>query len=96
MRHVPDQKDLFPKELGNKSSVAVTDLDRVSLKVLMEDDCENHHCRLLPLMMKTSRRQLGALNAESFVECINSASKIVMEEGDYTMGHGMLNELVTL
>ena len=47
MGHVPDWKDLHPKELGDKSFIAVTNLDRVNFKVLMKDIGENHHYILL-------------------------------------------------
>ena len=47
-------------------------------------------------MMKSSRGQLGALNAKSFSERINSASKIAMDEGNSRMDYDMLNKLVTL
>ena len=46
--------------------------------------------------MKLSRGQLGALNAESFAERVNSSSKIVMDENNTRMGHGALNKLVSL
>ena len=92
IRYMPDWKTLYPlKELGDKTSIVVTDLDRVDMKVLMEDIDRNNHYGLLPFTMKSSRGQLGALNAESYSERINSASKIVMDEGNYRMGYDMLN-----
>ena len=96
IRYMPDWKTLYPEELGDKTTIVVTDLDRVDLKVLMEDIGENHNYGLLPFMMKSSRGQLGALNAKSFSERINSASKIVLDEGNCRMGYDMLNKLVTL
>ena len=96
IRYMPDWKTLYPEELGDKTTIVVTDLDRVDLKVLMEDIGEKHNYGLLPFMMKASRGQLGALNAESFSERINSASKIVLDEGNCRMGYDMLNKLVTL
>ena len=66
---------LHAEELGDKTVIVVSDLDRVDLKVLMEDIGETHNYCFLPFIMKSSRGQLGALNAESFSERINSASK---------------------
>ena len=93
---MPDWKALYPKYLGDKTSIDMTNLDIVDLKVLMEDIGENHYCGLLPFMMKSSRGHLGVLNSESFSERINSASKIVMDEGNCRMGYDTLNKLVTL
>ena len=93
---MPDWKNLCPEELRDKTVIVVNDLDRVDLKVLMEGIGENHNHGLLPFMMKSSRGQLGTLNAESFSERINSASKIVLDEGNCRMGHDMLSKLVTL
>ena len=93
---MPDWKDFHPKELSNKTSVAVTDLDSFDVKVLMKDISENHDCGFLSLMMRRSRGRLGDLNAESFAECINHASKIVMNEGSCSVGHDALNKIMTL
>ena len=43
-RRAPDWKALCQKELVNESSVAVTNLDRLDLKVLTKDVGKNHHC----------------------------------------------------
>ena len=96
MTRVIDWKALCPKELGNKISVVVANLDRVDLKALMKDVIEKCHCALLPLMIRLSRGNLGNLNTESFVECVNSASKIVMGKGNYIAGNDTLNELPIL
>ena len=80
MMHAPDYESSYPKELGNISSVVVTDLERGDLKFMMKDIGEKHHNGLLPLMMKTSIGQLGALNTENVVERINSTSKIVIDQ----------------
>ena len=93
---MPDWKAFCPQDLSNKTTIAVADLEKVDFKVLMEDIREKHHCGLLPFMMKSLRGQLGALNAESYSEHINSASQIVMDEGNCRMGCDMLNKLVTL
>ena len=71
MRRTTDWKALHTKEIGDESSVAVSNLCIIDLKVLMKKIGENHHYGLLPLTMKVSRGQLGALNAESFVECVS-------------------------
>ena len=55
IKYMPDWKALYPKDLRNKTSIVVTDLEKVDLKVLMEDIGENHHYGLLPFMMKSSR-----------------------------------------
>ena len=52
IRYMPDWKALYPKELGDKTTIVVTDLDRVDLKVLMEDVNRKNHYGLLPFMMK--------------------------------------------
>ena len=64
-RHMPDWKAICPKDLSNKTSIVVTDLEKVDLKVLMEDIGENHHCGLLPFMIKSSRGQLGVLTLKA-------------------------------
>ena len=74
----------------------MTNLDRVDMNVLMKDIAENYHYGLLPFIMKPSRGQLSLLNDKSFTKCINSASKIVMNEGDFSMGCDMLNKIDTL
>ena len=66
IRCMPDWKTLRLEEIGDTTVVLVNDLDRMDLKVLMEDIGENHNCGLLPFMMKSSRGQLGDLNAKSF------------------------------
>ena len=86
----------FPKDLSNKTTIVVTNLEIVDLKVLMEDIGENRHCGLLLFMMKSLRGQLGALNAESYSERVDSALQVVMGEGNCRMGCDVLNELVTL
>ena len=91
-----DWKTLCSEELREKTVIVANDLDRVHLKVLTEDVNGNHNYGLLPFMMNSSRRQLGALNTEIFSERINSTSKIVLNEGNCRMGCDMLNELVTL
>ena len=90
-RYIPDWKALYPKDISDKTSIVVTDLKKVDLKVLVEGIGENHHYGLLPFMMKSSRGQLGPHNAESSSEYINSASQIVMDEGNCRMGYDMLN-----
>ena len=37
IRHDPDWKTLYPEELGHETVVVVNDLDRVDLKMFMED-----------------------------------------------------------
>ena len=74
IRHVPDWKTLCPKELRDNTTSLLNALDRVDLKVLMEDIGENHNYELLLFMMKSSRVQLDALNNESFSEWINYTS----------------------
>ena len=71
-------------------------MDGVDLKVLMKDICENYHYIFLPFMIKLSRGNLGALNAERFLERINHASRIVAGEGNARMGHDTLNKLLIL
>ena len=93
---MPDWKTLCPEELGDETVILVNDLDRVDLKVLMEDIGENHNYGFLPFMMKSSRGKLGALNAETFSEWINSTSKIVLDKGNCRMGCDVLNKSVTL
>ena len=96
IRYMPDWKALYPKELGNKPSIVVADLEKIDMKVLMEDIGRDDHYGLLPFMMKSSTGKLGALNAESYSERINSASKVVMDEGNCRMGYEMFNKLATL
>ena len=55
---MPDWKTLCLEELGDETPIVVNDLDRVDLKVLMEEVGENHNYGLLPFMMKSSRENL--------------------------------------
>ena len=82
--------------IGDASSILVTGLDRVNLKMLMKHIGETHHYGFVLLMIKSSRGQLGALNAESFSERTNHASRIVIDEDNTRMGHGTLNKLLTM
>ena len=93
---MPDWKLLCPEKLEDKNSIVLNDLDRVYLKVLMEDICEHHNYGLIQFMMKSSRGQLGALNDNSFSERTNYASKIVVGEGNCRMGYDTLNKIATL
>ena len=96
IKYMPDWKKLFPGELGGKEIIAATNLINVDLKVIVDDIGVKHPYGLIPFMMKCGRGQLGALNAESYAERINSACKVVMDEGNTKLSYDLLDKLVTL
>ena len=47
-------------------------------------------------MVSCFKGQIGALNAESFVERVNSISKLIMPDDSTLLTDGLLHKLVTL
>lgn len=50
----------------------------------------------LPLMCKNSKAQLGALNAQSYVERMNSAANLVVTSNRTRLGDDVINKLVVM
>ena len=50
----------------------------------------------LPLMMGCSVGQLGALNAESFAEQVNSAAKLLIDDKNTSLTDPLIDKLVVL
>ena len=50
---------------------------------------KNKMCRLSPC-------QLGALNAQSFVERMNSCAKLIVSDKRTNLNHGLIDKLVVL
>jgi hypothetical protein len=50
----------------------------------------------LPLMMGCSVGQLGALNAESFAERVNSAAKLLVDNKNTALADNLIDQLVVL
>mmetsp|Transcript_17869 Transcript_17869/g.26596 ORF Transcript_17869/g.26596 Transcript_17869/m.26596 type:complete len:107 (+) Transcript_17869:475-795(+) len=50
----------------------------------------------LPMMCRLSPCQLGALNAQSFVERMNSAAKLIVGEKRTSLNHELIDKLVVL
>lgn len=63
-------------------------------KKLERDD--NKHFGLLPIMASCSLGQLGALNAESYAERVNSVGKQVLTEGNTLLSDEEVDMLVLL
>ena len=84
-RYNPNWKMLYPEELGWKEGgsalIDVADLMGLDVKQMMdqlEEDNADNKFGYIPLMMGCSIGQLGALEAERFVERVNSVGKLVV------------------
>jgi len=107
----PDWKKLFPEKKfpsrTNEAGVEICepdpfeDLIDIDMTHLMQH-IEQHNSDnanvfgYLPLMCRLSPCQLGALNAQSFVERMNSCAKLVMGEKRTRLRHDLIDKLVVL
>ena len=109
--YVPDWKQLFPEQAfshyeGENGNVICdpdpfTELMQIDMGVLMrrmeQHNSDNRNMfGFLPLMTRLSPCQLGALNAQSFVERMNSCGKLLVGEKRTRMKHDMIDKLVVL
>ena len=70
-------------------------MGRVYLKIIQEDKGRKEF-GFLPLMASCCKGQIGALNAESFAERVNSIAKLIMTDDSTLLTDDILNKLVTL
>ena len=73
----------------------------VDMKVLMKEAerlsaSQNNKFKLLPLMAKCSKFQLGALVSQSFAERMNSAGKHIVTDNRTQLDQDMIDKLVIL
>ena len=63
---------------------------------MIRDNKKQKLFEFLPLMDSCSKGQIGALNAESYLERVNSVGKLSMKNDSTLIGDELLNKLVTL
>ena len=102
-RYVVDWKGLYPDaELPetNNEVLPLDDLLHLDVGVLYrkieEEDKDRKLYGFLPLMASCCKGQIGALNAESYAERVNSVGKLIMTNDSTLLGDELLNKLVTL
>ena len=61
-----------------------------------EEDKDRKLYGFLPLMASCCKGQIGALNAESYAERVNSVGKLIMTNDSTLLGDELLNKLATL
>ena len=94
------KKQFLDLKLG-KSTNLVEDLMTIDVKKLMDsaknvNKASKNYFGLLPLMSNCSKCNLGALNAQSFAEIINSAANIVVAKEKMPLDSSVTGKLVTL
>ena len=99
-QYQPDYKKLFPGIIKtNENLDLIDDLLVLDMKPILEDIISKNkdgQYGYIPLMMSCSSGQLGALNAESFAERINSAAKILVTNRRTRLSDEMIDMLVML
>lgn len=108
---IPDWKTLFPeKDFPTTPDVTGMDIcEPDSFKDLIDIDMTRLMRRIeqynsdnvnifgyLPMMCRLSPCQLGALNAQSFVERMNSCVKLVLGKKRTRLRHDLIDKLVVL
>ena len=112
VRWKPDWKKLFPshqfttkrnEDTGVETLAPdpVEELIHIDMSVLMKwiewHNEENKNVfGYLPMMCRLSPCQLGALNAQSFVERMNSCAKLIVSDKRTNLDHGLIDKLVVL
>jgi len=107
----PNWKDLYPKKEFTHSKDAngedfcdpdpfeeLIDIDMAILMKRIEEYNSDNNAIFgyLPMMCRLSPCQLGALNAQSFVERMNSAAKLIVGEKRTSLNHELIDKLVVL
>ena len=59
------------------------------------DDKKRKMFGFFPLLASFSKGQIGALNADSYLERVNSVGKIIMKNDSTLIGDELLDKLVT-
>ena len=99
-RYAPDWLKIYPSlnDRGINLSI-IDDFMALDLKPMIDDiKKENKAGKFgyLPLMMGCSVGQLGALNAESFAERVNSAAKLLIDDKNTALADNLIDQLVVL
>ena len=112
VRWEPNWKELYPDNSFTMKTNAVTGEERcepdpfrelihIDMSVLMKrierhNKDNNNIFGYLPMMCRLSPCQLGALNAQSFVERMNLCAKLIVGEKRTRLNHELIDKLVTL
>ena len=88
---IPDQ----PTTVRPLEDLLHLDMGVLYLKIIKED-AERKEFGFLPLMASCCKGQIGALNAESYSERVNSIGKLIMTDDSTLIGDDLLDKLVTL
>jgi len=99
-RYSPDWLKLYPSLNGRGTNLSLIDdfmpLDLKPMYDHLEKENKGGKFGYLPLMMGCSVGQLGALNAESFAERVNSAAKLLVDDKNTSLADPLINMLVVL
>ena len=99
-RHSPDWLKSHPSLNGRGTNLSLIDdfmpLDLKPMHDHLEKENKGGNFGYLPLMMGCSVGQLGALNAESFAERVNSAAKLLIYDKNTSLADPLINVLVVL
>ena len=112
VRWEPNWKELYPDNSFTMKTNAVTGVQRcepdpfrelihIDMSILMNaieryNKENNNTFGYLPMMCRLSPCQLGALNAQSFVERMNSCAKLIVGEKRTSLRHELIDKLVIL
>ena len=99
-RYSPDWLKLYPSLNGCGTNLSLIDdfmpLDLKPMYDHLEKENKGGKFGYLPLMMGCSVGQLGALNAESFAERVNSEAKLLVDDKNTSLADPLINMLVVL
>ena len=97
-KYSPDWLELYPTLKGYDANL-IDDFMPLDLKPMLDHlEKENKGGKFgyLPLIMGCSVGQLGALNAESFAERVNSAAKLLIDDKNTSLADPLIDKLVVL
>jgi len=97
---IPDWKHLFPG-YNFETYDLMDEMLHLDMKILMKEservsESNDKKFKLLPLMAKCSKFQLGALVSQSFAERMNSAGKNIVTDNRTNLDQDMIDKLVIL
>jgi hypothetical protein len=100
LRHDVPWKTLYPDQVETDTPDLVKDLMKLDMgvvyKQIIQEDKDRKCFGFLPLMASCSKGQIGALNAESYAERMNSMGKLVLTDGNSLLKDSEIEMLVTL